>query len=248
MQSRLEEYAKSVQGVEKNLALVAARWISADPTSVHDPLLSELWKRVEYREECWSEPDLRTATDNTVGNTKKSILSYFHTPTNSVVTRSDSTSRLQIYCDGACRANGRKGAKAGYGVSVQREGKELQAISKALDPSEPQTNQRAELRGLQKALEFGKAEGADIYTDSEYGRKCLESWAATWAAKGWRKADGSAVLHQDILRPMWDMWKARGSTRLFHVSAHTGHGDAHSKGNERADALATQSIRAYSAD
>jgi ribonuclease HI len=236
MQSRLEEYAKSAQGVEKTLALVAARWISSDPTSVHDPLLTELWKRVEYREECWSEPDI-TATK------AKSILSYFHTPTNSVAAPPQPTrsSRLQIYCDGACSANGRKGAKAGYGVSVQRDGKEVQAISKALDSSEPQTNQRAELRGLQKALELA-AEGADIYTDSEYGRKCLESWAVTWAAKGWRKADGSPVLHQDILRPMWESWKARGSTRLFHVSAHTGRGDIHSKGNERADALATQSI------
>jgi ribonuclease HI len=87
-------------------------------------------------------------------------------------------------------------------------------------------------------------EGADIHSDSMYALDCLQSWSARWAAKGWRKADGEPVLNQDILRPMWEIWKSRGTKiRLFHVDAHTGRTDAHSRGNERADALATAAIR-----
>jgi ribonuclease HI len=86
-------------------------------------------------------------------------------------------------------------------------------------------------------------EGADIHTDSEYAMKCFLEWGAGWAARSWRKADGKEVLHQDILRPMWETWKRRGNhIRLHHVSAHTGRTDIHSKGNARADALAVASI------
>ncbi len=153
--------------------------------------------------------------------------------------------RYRIYCDGACSANGRKGAKAGYGAILQDpSGKEVEAVSTPLNPAEPQTNQRAELRALQWAFTKAKSipEGVDIYTDSEYAMKCFMEWAPLWASKGWRKADGKEVLHQDILKPMWDMWKARGSLRLHHVSAHTGRSDAHSLGNARADQLAVASI------
>jgi ribonuclease HI len=166
-------------------------------------------------------------------------------PTSSSSSSSPLHSPLLIYCDGACAANGRRGAKAGYGVSVWSNGVEIEALSKPLAAEEPQTNQRAELRGLQVALEKAMASvgGAEIHTDSKYALDCLQAWAPRWAANGWRKADGQAVLHQDILKPMWATWKSRGAgVRLFHVSAHTGRSDAHSRGNARADELATGAI------
>jgi ribonuclease HI len=154
--------------------------------------------------------------------------------------------RLQIYSDGACVANGRRGAQAAFGVAVFKNGREVMAFSDLLDRSELHTNQRAELRGLMKAMEIASVseEGADIHTDSQYAMDCLQEWAPRWVAKGWRKADGEPVQNQDILKPMWDMWKVRGTKiRLFHVQSHTGRSDAHSRGNERADQLATYALK-----
>ena len=86
-------------------------------------------------------------------------------------------------------------------------------------------------------------EGAEIHTDSEYAIKCFTEWGALWASKGWKKSTGGDVLHQDILKPMWEVWKRRGSKiRLHHVAAHTGGRDIHSLGNAKADALAVASL------
>jgi ribonuclease HI len=182
-----------------------------------------------------------TATNATAAATATNA-----TATATATTATATASRLLIYCDGACSANGRRGAKAGFGVSVRNaDGSEKTHVSCPLSPSEQQTNQRAELRGLQWSIEFAlKSEGgADIFTDSEYALKCLQEWGPGWSARGWKKADGSPVQHQDLLRPMLDMWRGRGAkVRIFHVSAHTGRQDAHSRGNARADELAVASI------
>jgi ribonuclease HI len=244
--SLLKKYGETVGtgSVEQTLAFVAARWIAADPTAISDPLLTDLLAKAQFQ--------TGSIADSFLFGTKRkgSIMEYFGVASTSNISLPESlpaitSTRARIYCDGACTANGRKGAKAGYGgLLVKSDGTE-ETVSEALAPTESQTNQRAELRGLQWA--FGKAmslpEGADIYTDSEYGMKCFTEWGAGWATRGWRKSDGKDVLHQDILKPMWDTWKRRGTQiRLYHVSAHTGKGDMHSKGNARADQLATASI------
>jgi ribonuclease HI len=172
----------------------------------------------------------------------RSVLDYFHTPDVPLV---EPQPRLHIYCDGACVANGRRGAKAAYGVSVQKKGQEIQTLQARLSPTEPHTNQRAELRGMWESMKLAmnSVEGADIYTDSEYAMKCLQEWAPGWAARGWKKADGEVVQHQDILKPMYDIWRQRGTKiRLFHVRSHTGYQDLHSRGNERADTLARTAL------
>lgn len=266
---RLRIYA-STHPAERTLALIAARWLAAEPTAVHDPLLADLWENVRLSEavsDIDTLPfDLMMAKVSPAVATKKvseptkrsnvgprSITDYFALagPTEEpVVTTKTALAPLTIYCDGACSANGRRGAKAGFGVSVwSPEGVEVDAVSVRLPTNEPQTNQRAELRGLAEALHRAtqSSGGADIYTDSQYAINCLQTWGAGWAAKGWRKADGGAVLHQDILRPMWELWKRRGPhIHLYHVAAHTGRTDRHSRGNARADALATKSIEGAS--
>ena len=101
-----------------------------------------------------------------------------------------------IFCDGACFNNGRRGARAGYGVSVVRDGSEVVAVSEPLRSEEPQTNQRAELRGLGVALQqaismaSGCATTVRIYTDSEYAINCLTKWIPGWKRAGWRRATG----------------------------------------------------------
>ncbi len=258
----LKEYAEGdVGSVEKTLASVAARWIAVEPAAAGDPLLTELlgrarlWRATHEGADSFLFAQLPTRRTTILdffgggggacGGAK--VTSVTKTPTPITI----GSQRYFIYCDGACQANGRRGARAGYGGVLQAsDGRELETVSEALATHETQTNQRAELRALEwafrKAAEIAakdKTATTEIHTDSEYAMKCFTEWGAGWAAKGWRKAGGDPVLHQDIIRPMWDMWKMRGNTmRLHHVSAHTGAGDRHSKGNARADALAVASL------
>lgn len=235
----LRKYAEGVGSEERTLALVAVRWLAVEPAAAEDPLLIPLMERMKRA----LSPPSHVSPLFLCG--RPSITDYFRTstpPTQSA----PQTERLRIYCDGACRANGRRGAAAGFGGLVVHPTKgDGATISKALGHSEPQTNQRAELRALEWAFAQAMAApgGADIHTDSEYAMKCFTEWGPLWATKGWRKATGGEVLHQDILKPMWEIWKSRGTKiRLFHVSAHTGGRDIHSVGNAKADALAVASI------
>ncbi len=200
------------------------------------------------------DPDIQTESDRPAPQTRASPTR--ESPWSRLATDETEDPReppvrqvAMIFCDGACFNNGRRGARAGFGVSVVREGAEVVAVSEPLRAEEPQTNQRAELRGLAVALQHATAlAGAGvttirIYTDSEYAINCLTKWIPGWRRAGWRRATGEPVLHRDILEPLHDAWAGlRGVAFLEHVAAHTGRGDVLSRGNERADALARASL------
>ena len=189
-----------------------------------------------------------------IGPRPRTVLSYFltepepetYTPqTTPIAPHEPARLAIDIFCDGACVNNGRRGARAAYGMVARQGMRELQIVSEALSPAESQTKQRAELRGLGAALTYAvsaAAAGATtvrIYTDSEYAINCLTRWAPAWRRSGWRKAGGEPVLHRDLLEPMFDSWGSlRGVAFLQHVSSHTGRQDPISLGNERADELA----------
>lgn len=152
-------------------------------------------------------------------------------------------SGLALFCDGSARNNGRAGAKAGFGVHICNGTMTVHQYSSALPGHEPQTNQRAELRALEYVIKYiadGRISGATIYTDSKYGIDVLVKWCEGWEKRGWRKADGKPVLHQDIIQPMWLVWKSiQLVTSIVHVPSHTGAADFASRGNAEADRLAT---------
>jgi ribonuclease HI len=156
---------------------------------------------------------------------------------------------VDIFCDGACVNNGRRGARAAFGMMARRGASELFVAAEPLRADEPQTNQRAELRGLAAAVTYALtavSAGATtirIYSDSEYSINCVTKWVGAWRRAGWRKADGAPVLHRDILEPLCDKWDSlRGVAFLTHVAAHTGRRDPISLGNERADELARAAL------
>jgi ribonuclease HI len=158
------------------------------------------------------------------------------------------TPTMDIFCDGACFNNGRRGARAGMGLYVKRNGADHTSVSEALERSEPQTNQRAELRALERALEFA-VEASDmtirIFTDSEYSINCITKWAYEWREHNWCRANHKVVQHQDIIshaNALWDTVKDR--TTIEHVKAHTNRRDWKSLGNAKADHYATASISA----
>jgi ribonuclease HI len=162
-----------------------------------------------------------------------------------------SSDSLHIFVDGACTDNGKRGAKGGFGVHVY--GTPSFDISRSLFPHEQQTNNRAELRAIQAALDLIDQHGAEwfkthahvtIWSDSEYSIHCLTKWAKGWASHGWKKKDGGLIQNLDVVKPLYERLQRMPRVSFHHVR---GHQDFKKNqfpfdGNIKADALATASI------
>lgn len=158
---------------------------------------------------------------------------------------------FHIFTDGACSANGQRGAKAGYGVHFYSFSQRSADLSVRLDPAETQTNNRAELRAIEAAVDWLDRNPLPvdrdvcIWTDSEYSLNSLTKWAEGWRRNGWRKRDGTSIVNLDIIRPLSDRIRMLPQVRLRHVE---GHKDSRATefpwcGNAVADKLATGSLQ-----
>ncbi|WP_136707817.1 RNase H family protein [Agromyces sp. H66] len=78
-----------------------------------------------------------------------------------------------------------------------------------------------------------------VLCDSQYVINCLTKWMAGWKRKGWRKADGKAVMNVELLQ-LLDAELAGRRYRFEWVRGHVGH-DL----NEAADARARAAAEAY---
>jgi ribonuclease HI len=150
---------------------------------------------------------------------------------------------ITIYKDGACSENGRVGAKAGYGVFFGDN--DTRNISARL-PERQQSNQRAELFAVLKALESVHLDAARyhnqpvfILTDSEYTINAVTMWGQSWERNGWKRATGQNVISKDVIkraRELLGLLHDIGVRVYFqHVHSHTG-----IWGNGQADRLAVQ--------
>ncbi len=157
---------------------------------------------------------------------------------------------IHLFTDGACSGNGQKGAKGGYGVHVY--GKPELDVSLRLLPSEQQTNNRAELRAIQTALDILDRFDMEwhrqytdyyIWSDSEYSIHCLTKWAKSWRANNWKKKDGGLIQNIDIIRPIYDRLLRMPRVSLHHVRGHqdSKRNEFPYDGNFKADKLATRS-------
>ena len=152
---------------------------------------------------------------------------------------------MRVFTDGACSGNGRSGARAGFAVWFP-EARHL-SCSQRLPDGEAQTNQRAELSAIHRAvviLDDGGFHDEDIlvYTDSEYSINCLTKWLAGWASRNWKTTEGKGVLHQDLIRDTSSRLAKFKSHRFIHVRAHTGNEDDLSKQNDVVDKMARGTI------
>ncbi|KAF4123702.1 ribonuclease HI [Geosmithia morbida] len=144
---------------------------------------------------------------------------------------------LKIWTDGSSRGNGRDGARAGLGVFFGQG--DPRNVSEPLR-GDPQTNQRAELMAMQRALEVApQPTDVEIISDSQYSINCVTQWAVGWKAKGWKTALGEEVKNQDIIRAVLALIdsrnKAGGKTTFTWVKGH-----AKDPGNTAADLLAVK--------
>ncbi|KAJ3750983.1 ribonuclease H-like domain-containing protein [Lentinula detonsa] len=142
---------------------------------------------------------------------------------------------LVVYCDGACKGNGKVGSVAGIGVWWGHN----HPMNLAERCPGEQTNNKAELVAICRVLEttpFRKSLLA-IKTDSKYSINCFNKWMPIWRDNNWKKADGTEIKNLELIRYVNDLLAARfqigQSVRLEHVKGHSG-----IEGNEGADYLA----------
>ncbi|KAG6007504.1 hypothetical protein E4U21_005972 [Claviceps maximensis] len=147
---------------------------------------------------------------------------------------------LQIYTDGSSLANGRSGSRAGVGVYFGDA--DARNVSERL-VGDPQTNQRAELMAMLRALQIAPlGQTVQIISDSQYSIKCLTEWALGWKSKGWKTATGEDVKNQDIIRAILDKMdertRAKSNTYFHWVKGHSSN-----RGNLAADRLAVRGAK-----
>lgn len=103
------------------------------------------------------------------------------------------------------------------------------------------TNNQGELRAVLELLQAtaGTDEKLVIECDSRYVIDSVTKWMPGWKRRGWRKADGGAVLNRDLLEGIDEALRGREVTFEW-VKGHAGH-----PLNEAADERANAAAKAY---
>jgi ribonuclease HI len=142
---------------------------------------------------------------------------------------------VEIYTDGACRGNPGPG---GWGALLS-----FGEAEKELSGAEAHTtNNRMELTAVIRALEALKRPvEVRVFTDSEYVRRGITEWVASWKVRGWKTADRKPVKNQDLWEQL-DRLAALQNIEWRWVKGHSG-----IPGNERVDRLANEAIDALTA-
>jgi ribonuclease HI len=144
---------------------------------------------------------------------------------------------LHVYCDGACQANGKSGAKAGIGIWFGPN--DDRNVSEPIQ-GKP-TNIRAEMLAAIKALEITKGvERMVLYTDSQFLLKGL-GWLPGWKKNGWKTASNTEVSNQDLWKILDSLYQERKHAIRFQFL----YGHRSSTGNIGADELATLGAQRY---
>ena len=137
---------------------------------------------------------------------------------------------IYIWSDGACSGNPGPG---GWGTIIEMDG-QLMELSGG---SRKTTNNIMEMLGALEGIKRTPPGSSIVLTsDSQYVVKGMTQWIHGWKKKGWKKADGKAVLNKDI----WLELDEEASKRTIDwkwIKGHAGHPE-----NERCDELAREAI------
>lgn len=145
---------------------------------------------------------------------------------------------VHVFLDGSAIGNGKSSVKAGYAAVFVHHPELTLAEHLGYMNGQAPTNNRAEYMALIRALEVAPV-GVPVkaFTDSMLLLKTVTEWIAVWKRKGWKKADGTAVLNLDLVKRL-DALRSQRQLTMQHVKAHTGKNDYHSIWNDKADQMA----------
>ena len=139
-------------------------------------------------------------------------------------------SHIEIFTDGACRGNPGPG---GWGAFLRAENHEKELFGGERETTNNRMELTAAIEGL-KALK--KASVVTLTTDSQYVRKGITEWLASWKAKGWKNSAKKPVKNADLWK-LLDEQNQRHQVTWLWVKGHSGHPE-----NELADELANRGI------
>lgn len=106
-----------------------------------------------------------------------------------------------------------------------------------------QTNQRAELTAILRALEaIPRNRDVSIITDSRYAIDCVTNWYINWRKNGWKNSAGKTVENKDLVENILAKIEERDSLRV-QTSFEWIKGHADHFGNVEADKLAVEGAR-----
>lgn len=189
----------------------------------NDALLNGVKKEIEEKEE---EFYSSTEDDTLISQGKDFI--------------NDKNIDYYVYTDGACSNNGKKTAKAGYGVYFGEN--DSRNVSKRIEEGK-QTNNVAEMMGvieaykiIEKDIDNGKK--VCIVSDSSYTLRCITSYGKKCKDKCWKED----IPNKELVKYAYELFENKKNISFLHIKAHTQKTDIHSLGNEKADELANISI------
>ncbi|RMZ91179.1 hypothetical protein DV736_g1575, partial [Chaetothyriales sp. CBS 134916] len=115
-------------------------------------------------------------------------------------------------------------------------------VSEALKGSK-QTNQRAELTAIQRALDIApRHRDVTIYTDSKYAIECSVNWYKNWVKNGWKNSQGKPVENKDVIMDIREQIEERDLLKRQTIFCWV-KGHANDEGNIAADKLAQDGSR-----
>jgi ribonuclease HI len=143
------------------------------------------------------------------------------------------STKIEIFCDGACSGNPGVG---GWGCILRWNGHE-----KELSGAERETtNNRMEMTAAIAALSsLTRPCEVVLTTDSQYLVKGMCEWSSGWIKKGWVNSKKEPVLNRDL----WERLLKLARVHRVHwawIRGHNGHPE-----NERCDELARAAIEAF---
>ena len=141
-----------------------------------------------------------------------------------------------VFTDGACINNGKKGAKAGYGIWWSSN----DPLNLSCRLKGKQTNNRAEIAAIIAALKQALDQKYDrlvLCTDSMYVINSINLWSPKWKENDWLTELGKPVKNKEDFIELLELvekidvvWK--------HVESHKGN-----VGNDMADKLAKKGMK-----
>ena len=135
---------------------------------------------------------------------------------------------IELFTDGACSGNPGPG---GWGAILRFNGVEKELSGGEKDTTNNRMELTAAIEGLKALKEACKVR---LYSDSQYLVNAInKGWLENWKKKGWRKADRSAVLNDDLWKTLDELLSIH-EVEFIWVRGHDGH-----EYNERCDELAS---------
>ncbi|SMR63049.1 unnamed protein product [Zymoseptoria tritici ST99CH_3D1] len=114
---------------------------------------------------------------------------------------------IRIYTDGSSLSNGKANAWGGVGVFFGPADK--RNISEPLSGTK-QTNQRAELMAMVRALEVApKDRRIVIVSDSKYSIDCVTDWFRNWQRNNWVNSSKKPVENKDLVMKVLEQLEER---------------------------------------